>query len=56
MATRQSGPIFPEPLETIVTSFAALANFFAATAFLTAPAKVDPERREIREAKKARRK
>jgi len=42
-------------LETIVT-FAALANFFAATAFLTAPVKADPERREIREAKRARRK
>ncbi len=56
MAIRQSGPNFPEPLETIVTSFAALASFFAATAFLNVPAQVDPERREIRQAKKARRK
>jgi hypothetical protein len=41
-------------LETIVTSFAALASFFAATAFLNVPQQVDPERREVRRVKRRR--
>jgi len=43
-------------LEIIVSSFAALASFFAATAFLNVPQQADPDRHADRRVKKARRK